>query len=147
MYVFCIRYICSEKTCFRFYLSTFLPFLIMVSIGIWPWEGRNTFLPFGDWGRFAPVTAAVGHEHSSVRSSGDGHRAPMTLSDTSNHTADQRSIGDLIIETRFYPPPKNPGTRWALTINEICRKIFYLRLENFKKFEESLVAALQSRPP
>ena len=79
----------------------------MVSIGIWPWEGRNTFLPFGDWGRFAPVTAAVGHEHSSVRSSGDGHRAPMTLSDTSNRTANQRSIGDLKVETRFYPPVKN----------------------------------------
>ena len=34
-----------------------------------------------------------------------------------------------------------PNHKWD------CRKIFYLRLENFKKFEESLVAALQSRPP
>jgi len=31
----------------------------------------------------------------------------MTLSDTSNHTAKQRSIGDLVVETRFYPPVKN----------------------------------------
>ena len=142
------------KTGFRF--ITFSPCLILVSIGIWPWEGRNTFLPFGDRGRFAPVTAAVGHEHSSLRSSGDGHRAPMTFSDTFYRAAHKKSTGDLIIETRFYPPLKNLGSPWslrsshgrgALTINRICRKIFYLRLENFKKFEESLVAALQSRPP
>ena len=95
-----------RKPCFRFYLSTFLP----VYFGL-NWcmavEGRNTFLPFRDWGRYAPVTAAIGHEPSSLRSSRDGHRVPMTLSDTSNHTANQRSIGDLIVETRFYPPVKN----------------------------------------
>ena len=34
------------KTCFRFYLSTFLSCLILVSIGVWLCEGRNTFLPF-----------------------------------------------------------------------------------------------------
>ena len=59
------------------------------------------------WGRYAPVTAAIGHEPSSLRSSRDGHQAPLTLSDTFNHTANQRSIGDLIVETRFYPPIKN----------------------------------------
>ena len=33
---------------------------VEVSIGVWPWEGRNTFLPFPEeWGRYAPVTAAV----------------------------------------------------------------------------------------
>jgi hypothetical protein len=31
----------------------------------------------------------------------------MTLSDTSNHTANQRSIGDFTVETRFYPPVEN----------------------------------------
>ena len=96
---FAHRYICSEKTCSRFYLFCLL---ILVSIGIWPWEGRNTFLPFGDWCRYAPVTAAIGHEPSSLRSSRDGRRVPMTFSDTSNHTANQRSIGEMIIETRFY---------------------------------------------
>ena len=70
--------------------------------------------PFGDRGRFAPVTAAVGHEHSSLRSSGDGHRAPMTFSHAFYHAADQRSIGGLIIDTRFYPPPKNLGSPWSL---------------------------------
>ena len=30
------------KTCFRFYLSTFLPCIILVSIGVWLCEGRNT---------------------------------------------------------------------------------------------------------
>ena len=29
------------------------------------------------------------------------------LNDTSNHTANQRSIGDLTVETRFYPPVEN----------------------------------------
>ena len=29
------------------------------------------------------------------------------LNDTSNHTANQRSIGDLTVETLFYPPVKN----------------------------------------
>ena len=38
------------KTCFRFYLSTFLPCLILVSIGVWLWKGRNTFLPFQENG-------------------------------------------------------------------------------------------------
>ena len=60
-----------------------------------------------DWGRYAPVTAAIGHEPSSLRSSGDGHRVPMTFSDTSNLTANQGSIGDLIVESRFYPPVEN----------------------------------------
>ena len=68
---------------------------------------RKLFLPVGDWGRYAPVTAAIGHEPSSLRSSRDGRRVPMTFSDTSNHTANQRSIGDLTVETRFYPPVKN----------------------------------------
>ena len=68
---------------------------------------RKLSQPFRDWGRYAPVTAAIGHEPSSLRSSGDGHRVPMTFSDTSNHTANQRSIGDLTVETRFYPPVKN----------------------------------------
>ena len=80
-----------RKPCFRFYLSTFLPCLILVSFGVWLWKGRNTFLPFGDWGRYAPVTAAIGHEPSSLRSSRDGHRVHMTFSDTSNHTANQGS--------------------------------------------------------
>ena len=35
-----------RKPCFRFYLSTFLSCLILVSIGVWLWKGRNTFLPF-----------------------------------------------------------------------------------------------------
>ena len=61
----------------------------------------------GEWGRYAPVTAAIGHEPSSLRSRRDGHRAPMTLSDTSNHTTNQRCIGDRIVETRFYPHVKN----------------------------------------
>ena len=112
--LFCTPIYLLRKTCSRFYLSTFLPCLILVSIGVWPWEGRNTFLPFGDWGRFAPVTAAVGHEHSSLRSSGDGHQAPMTFSDTFYHAAHKKSIGVLIIETRFYPPPKNLGSPWSL---------------------------------
>ena len=69
---------------------------------------RNVFLPLSeDLGRYAPVTAAIGHEPSSLRSSGDGHRVPMTFSDTSNLTANQGSIGDLIVETRFYPPVEN----------------------------------------
>ena len=68
---------------------------------------RQLFLPFGDLGRYAPVTAAIGHEPSSLRSSRDGHRVPMTFSDTSNHTAKQMSIGDLTVETRFYPPVEN----------------------------------------
>ena len=72
------------------------------------------FLPFGDRGRFAPVTAAVGHEHSSLHSSGDGHRAPINFSDTFYRAAHKKSIGDLIIETRFYPPPKNLGSPWSL---------------------------------
>ena len=61
-------------------------------------------LPIGDRGRFAPVTAAVGHEHSSLRSSGDGHRTPMPFSHAFYHAAHQRSIGGLIIDKRFYPP-------------------------------------------
>ena len=68
----------------------------------------------GIGGRFAPVTAAVGHEHSSLRSSSDGHQAPMTFSDTFYHAAHKKSIGVLIIETRFYPPHKNLGTPWSL---------------------------------
>ena len=63
------------------------------------------FLPFSeDWGRYAPVTAA---SPPSVRPSRDGHRASMTFNDASNHTANQRSIGGLMVETRFYPPVKN----------------------------------------
>ena len=31
----------------------------------------------------------------------------MTFNDASNHTANQRSIGGLIVETRFYHPVKN----------------------------------------
>ena len=58
----------------------------------------------GEWGRYAPVTAAIVHEPSSLRSSRDSHRVHMTFSDTFNHTANQRSIGGLIVETRFYPP-------------------------------------------
>ena len=56
---------------------------------------------------FSPRSTENGHEPSSLRSSRDGHRVPMTFSDTSNHTANQRSIGDLTVETRFYPPVKN----------------------------------------
>ena len=42
----CIRIYLLRKTCFRFYLSTILSCLILVSIGIWLWKGRNPFLPF-----------------------------------------------------------------------------------------------------
>jgi hypothetical protein len=31
----------------------------------------------------------------------------MTFSDTFCHTANQRSIGDFTVETRFYPPVEN----------------------------------------
>ena len=31
----------------------------------------------------------------------------MAFSDTFNHTANQRSIGGLIVEARFYPPVEN----------------------------------------
>ena len=71
-------------------------------------------LPIGDRGRFAPVTAAVGHEHSSLRSSGDGHRTPMPFSHAFYHAAHQRSIGGLIIDTRFYPPQNILGSPWSL---------------------------------
>ena len=78
-----------------------LPFFSVV----YPQKHVSTFS--GEWGRYAPVAAAIGHEPSSLRSSRDGHRLPMTFSDTSNHTANQRSIGDLKVETRFYPSVKN----------------------------------------
>ena len=48
---------------------------------------------------FSPRSTENGHEPSSLRSSRDGHRVPMTFSDTSNHTANQRSIGDLTVTT------------------------------------------------
>ena len=100
--IFCyvVKYL-LRKTCFRFYLSTCLSCLILVSIGVWLWWGRKPFLPFSeDLGRYAPVTAA---SPLSVRPSRDDHRASLTFSDTFN----QSSIGGLIVETRFYPPVKN----------------------------------------
>ena len=72
----------------------------------------------GEWGRYAPVTAAIGHEPSSLRSRRDGHRAPMTLSDTSNHTTNQRCIGDRIVETRFYPHVKNETRMTGMGIRD-----------------------------
>ena len=68
-----------------------LPFYTVVCIP------RKLFLPFQKDG------VAIGHEPWSLSSSRDGHRVPMTFSDNSNHTAKQRSIGDLTVETRFYP--------------------------------------------
>ena len=45
IFFYVVKYL-LRKTCFRFYLSTFLSCLILVSIGVWPWEGRKPFLPF-----------------------------------------------------------------------------------------------------
>ena len=46
MYFFYVVKYLLRKTCFRFYLSTFLSCLILVSIGVWLWWGRKPFLPF-----------------------------------------------------------------------------------------------------
>ena len=67
-------------------------------------EVETRFYLLEEWGRYAPVTAA---SPPSVRPSRDDHRATLTFSDTFCHIAVQRSIGDLIVETRFYPPVKN----------------------------------------
>ena len=81
------------------------------------------FLPFSeDWGRYAPVTAA---SPSTGRPSRDGHRASLTFSDVFCHIAVQRSIGGLIVETRFYLFPKI-GVATAACLVQTRQKKFCL---------------------
>ena len=60
---------------------------------------RKLFLPAEDWGRYAPVTAAILRRSAPVAMTIE---VSMTFNDTFVASANQRSIGGLMVETRFY---------------------------------------------